>query len=125
MGGLLGSTTPSSEVVDALRSHADDYDWVLATVGSNNAAGYQLATGDPVMSIGGFNGSDPAPTLAQFQQWVSAGRIHWFIASGLGGGSQTGGSNVGSQISSWVTSHFTSTTVGGVTLYDLTQQVSG
>ena len=46
------------------------YTWVAATVGSNNASGYQLATGDPVMAIGGFNGSDPSPTLAQFQQLV-------------------------------------------------------
>ena len=47
---------------------------------SNNAAGYQLASGEPVMAIGGFNGTDPAPTLAQFEQYVAAGKIHYFIA---------------------------------------------
>ena len=37
------------------------------------------------MAIGGFNGSDPSPTLAQFQAYVADGDIHWFIASGGGG----------------------------------------
>jgi hypothetical protein len=53
---------------------------VAAAVGSNSAAGYQLATQAPVMAIGGFNGSDPSPTLAQFRRWVAEGRIHYFIA---------------------------------------------
>ena len=66
------------------------YTWVAATVGSNNAAGYQLATGEPVMAIGGFNGSDPSPTLAQFQQYVAEGKIHYFIAGGGGFGGPDG-----------------------------------
>jgi hypothetical protein len=67
------------------------------------------------MPIGGFNGSDPSPTLAQFKQYVADGQIHWFIASGNGGG-PGGGNNA---ISTWVTANFTATTVGGTTLYDL------
>ena len=50
------------------------YTWVAAAIGSNEAAGYQLATGQPVMAIGGFNGTDPAPTLAQFERYVAAGQ---------------------------------------------------
>jgi hypothetical protein len=71
------------------------------------------------MAIGGFNGTDPAPSLAEFQAFVAAGRIHYFIAGGAGGPAG-GGSSSSSEISSWVASSFTSTTVGGVTLYDLT-----
>ena len=71
------------------------------------------------MAIGGFNGSDPSPTLAQFKQDVAEGKIHYFIASG-GFGGQSGGSNDSSEIASWVESTFTATTVDGVTLYDLT-----
>ena len=59
-----------------------------------------------------------SPTLAQFKAWVSAGRIHWFIASGSGGGASPGG-NTASQITAWVEANFTATTVGGVTMYDL------
>jgi hypothetical protein len=94
---------------------------VAAAVGSNSASGYQLATQEPVMAIGGFNGSDPSPTLAEFQAYVQAGKIHYFIAGGGFGGGPGGGSgsNTSSEIAAWVESNFTATTVGGVTVYDL------
>jgi 4-amino-4-deoxy-L-arabinose transferase-like glycosyltransferase len=123
VGGLLNGSTPSAALVKVLEAGSDQYTWVAATVGANQASGYQLATGDAVMPIGGFNGTDPSPTLGQFQADVAAGRIHYFIAGGgMGGGG--GGSGTSSQITSWVESTFTSTTVGGVTLYDLTSAAS-
>ena len=74
------------------------------------------------MPIGGFNGSDPSPTLAQFEQYVAAGQIHYFVAgSGMGGGPGGGQSGTGSQISAWVAAHFTQVTIGGSTFYDLTK----
>ncbi len=114
-GGFLGSSTPSARVTALLEADSDAYTWVAAAIGSNSAAGYQLATELPVMPIGGFNGSDPSPTLAQFQEYVAQGRIHYFIGGGRGG---PGGGN--SEISTWVQQNFTATEVDGVTLYDLT-----
>ncbi|HEV7679980.1 MAG TPA: glycosyltransferase family 39 protein [Candidatus Dormibacteraeota bacterium] len=121
-GGLLNGSTPSAQLTQTLGAGASRYTWVAATVGANSAAGYQLATGDPVLAIGGFNGTDPAPTLAQFQQLVAQGSIHWFIAGGRGGPGGPGAatSSVSSAITAWVQATFSSTTVGGVTLYDLT-----
>ncbi len=119
-GGLLNASTPSAALVTALKADSSKYTWVAAAVGSNTAAGYQLATEKPVMAIGGFNGSDPSPTLAQFKALVAAGKIHYFIGGG-GFGGQQGGSNASSQIASWVESSFKTVTVGGTTLYDLTQ----
>jgi 4-amino-4-deoxy-L-arabinose transferase-like glycosyltransferase len=127
-GGLLDGSTSSAALNTLLETDASSYTWVAAAVGSNSAAGYQLATQQPVMAIGGFNGSDPSPTLAQFRAWVAAGKIHYFIAGGgsLGGafGGQgtggQGGSGTASQITSWVESTYTAKTVDGVTLYDLT-----
>jgi hypothetical protein len=116
-GGLLDAGTPGSDLVSALTANADKYTWVAATVGANNAAGYQLATQHPVMPIGGFNGSDPTPTLQQFQADVSAGRIHYFI--GGAGFRATGGSNDPAQISQWVSQNFTASTIDGVVVYDL------
>ena len=75
----------------------------------------------PVMPIGGFNGSDPSPTLAQFQAYVAAGKIHWFLAGGVGGLRSQGGSDASSEIASWVGATFPSQTIGGTTMYDLTQ----
>jgi hypothetical protein len=118
-GGLLNGSTPSAALTQLLRTNAGQYTWVAATVGANQAAGYQLATDDPIMAIGGFNGTDPTPTLAQFQQYVREGKVHYFISGGRGGGFGGGASGTSSAISAWVTANFTSQTVGGVTVYDL------
>ena len=119
MGGLLNSTTPSTEVVAALQANASKYTWVAAAIGSQNAAGLQLATQLPVMAIGGFNGSDPSPTLAQFKAYVAEGKIHYFYGSSTGAGSGSG-----SSIASWVAANFKKVTIGGSTFYDLTQPTS-
>jgi 4-amino-4-deoxy-L-arabinose transferase-like glycosyltransferase len=123
MGGLLDATTPSAELVTALRANASSYTWAAATVGANNAAGYQLASGEAVMPIGGFNGSDPSPTLAQFQAYVGAGRIHYFIGGSMGMRS-SGGSEAAQEIAAWVQENFTASTVGGTTVYDLSAGAS-
>lgn len=120
MGLLLGSGTVGSRLAALLKADASSYTWVAAAVGSNSAAGYQLATQEAVMPIGGFNGSDPSPTLAQFQKYVAEGRIHYFIAGGVGG-QANGGSDASSQIAAWVADTFTAQTVDGVTVYDLTE----
>jgi 4-amino-4-deoxy-L-arabinose transferase-like glycosyltransferase len=117
MGGLLGATTPSSEMVAALKSGASNYTWAAAVVGSNNAAGYQLATELPVMAVGGFNGTDPSPTLEQFQQLVAQGKIHYFIAGGTM--QANSGSEAPAQIAQWVAANFQSQTIGGTTVYVL------
>ncbi|MGW7792466.1 glycosyl transferase, partial [Streptomyces tricolor] len=119
VGGLLNGASVSSEARKLLEKDAGKYTWVAAAVGSQNAAGYQLATGDPVMAVGGFNGTDPSPTLARFQRYVEEGKIHYFIA---GGGMGGGDSGTASRISSWVQSTFKKVTVGSATLYDLTRK---
>ncbi|MEU5307723.1 glycosyltransferase family 39 protein [Streptomyces sp. NPDC021562] len=124
-GGLLNGATVSSRAKKLLEQDASQYTWVAAAVGAQNAASYQLSTGDAVMAIGGFNGTDPSPTLAQFKKYVADGRIHYFISSGTGGG--MGGSSTGTsaQITSWVEKNFKKVTVGSSTFYDLTQKASG
>jgi 4-amino-4-deoxy-L-arabinose transferase-like glycosyltransferase len=131
-GGLLNGSSPTAALTKVLAADAGKYTWIAATVGANEASGYQLATNDPVMAIGGFNGTDPTPTLAQFEAYVRAGKIHYFIAGGgfggfAGGGFGRGGgfggsttASTSSAIRSWVEANFTGNTVGGVTLYDLT-----
>ena len=124
-GGLLNASTPDAAVVHALEDGASHYRWVLATVGANSAAGYQLAAEEPTMAIGGFNGTDPAPTLAQFEAYVAKGEIHYFVAGGGGAGpGANSSSGDASQITSWVEAHFNTKTVGGTTLYDLTSPKS-
>ncbi len=124
MGGLLDASTPSTAVVAALSQDADDYTWVAAAVGSQTAAGLQLGTQLPVMAIGGFNGSDPSPTLAQFQAYVANGQIHYFAGGGGDSATRTAAaaprprSRPGSQ------QNYTATTIDGSTFYDLTQPIA-
>lgn len=122
-GGLLNGSKPGAQMLSLLKADAQDFTWVAAAVGSNTASGYQLESGYSVMPIGGFNGTDPSPTLAEFQKLVEQKKIHYFIGGGgFGGGGFGGGSDSrpSSQIATWVEQNFTAKTVDGVTTYDLT-----
>jgi hypothetical protein len=68
-----------------------------------------------VIAIGGWNGGDPAPMLAEFKSYVAAGRIAYYVAGG--GMAGPGGGN--SEIAQRVAANYESTTVGGQTVYDL------
>jgi len=107
-------TTTNTELVALLR--ATTTTWAAATSGTQSSAPLQLASGKQVMAIGGFNGGDKAPTLAQFQAWVAAGKVSYYIAGGGQGGPLGGGNNA---IATWVASTYSATTVGGATVYDL------
>jgi 4-amino-4-deoxy-L-arabinose transferase-like glycosyltransferase len=129
-GGLLDATPVSDELATLLEQGSRGYRWTAAAVGANNAASYQLASGEAVMAIGGFNGSDPAPTLAQFREMVAKGEVHYFLggsgpAGGGPGGGGPGGRGHGAEIASWVASSFTAKTVGGVSVYDLSTATAG
>jgi 4-amino-4-deoxy-L-arabinose transferase-like glycosyltransferase len=123
VGGFLGGTGTigvSSELVTLLQQGAKGYEWAAAAVTANGAAPLQIASGTPVMAIGGFNGTDPAPTLAEFQQLVAQGKIHYFVAGGGGFGGGPGGDGTSSEISAWVQENFAAQTAGTTTVYDLT-----
>ena len=121
--GLLGGTSANDSLVELLTQNASGYRWAAATTGSQNAASYQLASELPVMAIGGFNGSDPAPTLDEFKAYVAQGLIRYYIAGGgMGGGmggTQMGGSSAASEIAEWVAQNYTAQTIGNTTVYDL------
>ena len=118
-GGLGGNTQVATALARLLERGAAGYRWAVATVGAESAAPLQLASGKPVMAIGGFNGTDDAPTLAEFEHMVAAGEIHYFV--GANQASFGGGSGPAAQITAWMRAHFTAETVGGVTVYDLTK----
>ncbi|WP_078858383.1 ArnT family glycosyltransferase [Streptomyces sp. NRRL F-2799] len=133
-GGLLNGADVSAKAKKLLLADADSYTWVAASTGSQNAASYQLATNKAVMAIGGFNGTDPSPSLAQFKQYVADSKIHYYIAGGgMGGGmgrtgearGGMGGGGTASSISTWVEANFKKVTVASATFYDLTQKKTG
>ncbi len=126
-GGMFAAPDPGATLTATLAADADAYTWAAAVVGSSNAAGYQLASGAPVMAVGGFNGTDPAPTLDEFEQLVAERQIHYFIHGrmmGGFGGRATSGSREAADIADWVQAHYAPLTIDGVTIYDLTQRAT-
>ena len=94
---------------------------MAATTSDNEAASLELATGQSVMSLGGYNGTDPAITLAQFKALVAAGKVHYYVGDGQGFiGSTAANTSTAYAIQQWVTSTFTAQTIGASTVYDLT-----
>ncbi|WP_112248508.1 glycosyltransferase family 39 protein [Kribbella monticola] len=122
IGGFLGGSGTSgvsSELVSLLQQGAKGYTWAAAAATAMSAAPLQLASDVPVMAIGGFNGTDPAPSLAQFEELVAQGKIHYFVGSAGGGfGGNRGGTS--SDIATWVAANFQAQTIGNTTVYDLT-----
>jgi len=114
MGGMGGDT--SSAAVGTLLSQSTTK-WAAATTGSQSAANLELASGKAVIGIGGWDGSDPAPTLDEFKRYVADKQIHYYLE---GGGGPGGGDGSSSAITAWVTANFAATTVDGQTVYDLT-----
>jgi 4-amino-4-deoxy-L-arabinose transferase-like glycosyltransferase len=97
-----------------------DTRWAAASIGSMGTSGLELNTGASIMAIGGFTGSDNSPTLAQFQAYVDAHQVRYFIASDRGGPLH-GKSGPAEEITAWVKQNFTPIDVGGTTVYDLGQ----
>ncbi|CAN3130164.1 glycosyltransferase family 39 protein [Mycobacterium sp. smrl_JER01] len=120
-GGLLSSPKPRPDLIRLLTTDADQFTWTAAVVGSNNAAGYQLASGAPVMAVGGFNGTDPSPTLEKFIDDARSGRIHYFIVGpSLLMGRSAAQTTESAAIRDWVAARYPELTVDGTVVYDLT-----
>jgi 4-amino-4-deoxy-L-arabinose transferase-like glycosyltransferase len=77
--------------------------WIVAANSSQQAGTIEIATGLPVMAMGGFTGSDPTPTLDQLKSYVASGKLRFVLVGGLGGGGGFGGSDTTDR-TSWVTS---------------------
>ena len=94
---------------------------MAATEGSEGAAPLELATGDAVMAIGGFNGTDPSPTLAVFKELVAKHEIHSLRGPGQPELRRRAGLLVHRVLGRGPLQELT---VGGQTVYDLTQPTS-
>ena len=115
-GGGMGGGSLSTEVIAYLRAHQGSAKYLLAANGSQTTAGIIIATGEPVITIGGFNGADPAPTVAQHAKLVASGQVKYVLV-GSGGGAPGGSS---ASIATWVKAHgtkVTAVTASSGTLY--------
>ena len=125
-GQNAGTSSSSQQLYDYLVANRGTASWIVAVQGADQAANIELATGQPVMAMGGFTGSDPAPTLDQLKAYVASGQLRYVIVSGGGQGGFGGGGRGGSSdVTTWVTSNGTLvTSISGVSLYDLSGAAS-
>jgi 4-amino-4-deoxy-L-arabinose transferase-like glycosyltransferase len=117
-GGVSGDAATSTELTALLS--ATDSTWSAAVATSQTAASLELSSGTSVMSLGGWSGSDSAVTLAQFQQLVANGQVHYYLGGSQGGGPGGSSDGTSAQIAEWVQATYTATTGGGQAVYDLT-----
>lgn len=113
-GGPGGGSTANAELTALLKSTTTK--WSAIVSGATQAADLELATNTSVIALGGWNGGDPYPTLAQFQDMVDKGQISYFISGGGMGGGGRGGN---SEVAAWVAANYEAQTVGSSTVYKL------
>ncbi|MGW1673668.1 ArnT family glycosyltransferase [Streptomyces sp. NPDC002324] len=96
MGGGVGG-----ELITYLKKNQDGAKWLLAVASSQSAAQLVLSSGEPVISMWGWSGSDRAMTLARLKELVEAGELH-YIQLGGGMGGRGGDSGLSSEVTAWV-----------------------
>src|SRR5439155_4160467 len=84
-GGAFGGNT-SPALLTYLEQHQGKATWLVATSSANGGDSIELATGRPVLAMGGFSGTDPAMTVSKLRQLVASGQLRYVLAGGAGGG---------------------------------------
>ncbi|MCK2218635.1 glycosyltransferase family 39 protein [Actinomadura sp. ATCC 31491] len=72
---------------------------------ATSAAAYLMNSDATVIGMGGFMGSDPAPTAGQLDRWVKAGELRYVLSgsgSGPGRGGPGGGQGAGAERAAWI-----------------------
>ncbi|WP_123024741.1 ArnT family glycosyltransferase [Mycolicibacterium stellerae] len=113
-GGWMDDDADNTALQDLLEGTHNQ--WSAAINGSSAAAGLELSTNTAVMAIGGFSGSDPVPSLRQFQDDVTNHRIGYYIAPDTARGH---GRQQHTDITRWVAANFLPVRAGSATVYDL------
>jgi 4-amino-4-deoxy-L-arabinose transferase-like glycosyltransferase len=81
----------SAGLIRYLEAHQGSARYLVAVRGSQAAAPIIIETGRAVIAMGGFSGSDPAPTLAQFARLVASGQVRYVLVQGAGVGTGKSG----------------------------------
>ena len=122
-GGSVGSA--DSSLASYLVANQGSATWIVAVSDASDAAELELATGKPVMAMGGWSGSDNALTLDQLKADIANGSLRYVIVGGQDAG-LFGFNGDSSQVTAWVTSHGTLVNVPGssTSVYDLSNALN-
>jgi 4-amino-4-deoxy-L-arabinose transferase-like glycosyltransferase len=98
--GPGGERTVNAALLTFLEANTQDVKYLMAVPASMQGAGYVLATGRPVLYMGGFGGADPVVSADDLAQLIATGELRYV----LGGGGRGGPGGMQSDISSWLES---------------------
>ncbi|MCI1965007.1 MAG: hypothetical protein LKJ17_02540 [Oscillospiraceae bacterium] len=122
-------SSSSTALIRFLEENNTGEKWLVAVPSASEAEPIILATGKPVMAIGGFSGDNQSLTVEKLEQMVQSGELKYFMTGGRG---NKGGTS-SDAVTQWVEEHGTvvdssvwstsgnSDLMGGAsqTLYDL------
>jgi len=97
VGGLAGAGPGagggqvSKALVSYLKAHQGKAAYIVAAVGSGTAGSIALQSGREAIDMGGFMGSDPAPSLTKLKSFISSGQVHYVLLGGGGDAAAFGG----------------------------------
>jgi 4-amino-4-deoxy-L-arabinose transferase-like glycosyltransferase len=94
-GAASQSSSPNSKLISYLEASQGNAKYLVAVSSSHTADDLILATNKPVMTLGGFSGSDPILTTSQLAALASKGTVRYFLLS----------SNDQSTLAIWVKQH--------------------
>ncbi|WP_433179786.1 glycosyltransferase family 39 protein [Actinoallomurus sp. CA-150999] len=114
-GGMAARGGPGGDVSTSLISYLEKNrggaTWLVAVSSAQSASSIILKTGEPVIAMGGFTGSDPAMTVAKLKQYLAEGKLRYVL---LGGDNRGGNTTV----TDWIKKNLTvvkATEYGGST----------
>jgi len=87
-GGRGGNTNTDTALIRYLEANQGTTKFLVAVPSSMTADSIILATNKPVMSLGGFSGSDPILTTSQLATLVKNGTVRFFLMNSFNGGGQ-------------------------------------
>jgi 4-amino-4-deoxy-L-arabinose transferase-like glycosyltransferase len=78
-GASKQESGPDPKLVAYLVAHRGGTRWLAAASNAFTATPYIVATGQPVMAMGGYLGSDPPPTVAQLRRLIAGGDLRFVV----------------------------------------------
>lgn len=99
--GGMDSTESNTKLINFLVKNNTGEKWLIAVPSASEAESIIIATGKPVIAVGGFSGNDQIMTVAKLEQMVKSGQLKYYLVGGRGGF----GGNSSDAVTSWITAH--------------------
>jgi hypothetical protein len=91
IAGVGAAPSVSGALLRYLKSHQGSAKYIVAARGSGTAGAIALQSGREAIDMGGFMGSDPAPSLTKLRSLIDSRHLHYVLVGGAGSGPGSAG----------------------------------